>query len=142
MKNNKKIYSDFERDIKTVHWKDILIKDKNPNIETFMKINGNVFVSELIAIIKNLHKKNKKIKDQYKNGGVSLEISVGIHANSNIMIGFSESDFTEILDFCIKFYEKYEMYESCQKILKIKEQIISEKVTIESSIKNTKKDDL
>ena len=100
MTNNKKKYSDFERDIKTVHWKEILIKDKNPHIESFMKINGNVFVSELIAIIKNLHKKNKKIKDQYKNGGVSLEISVGIHANSNIMIGFSESDFTEILDFC------------------------------------------
>lgn len=126
--NNKKTYLDFERNIDTVSWKEILLKENNPNIESFLRINGNVFVSELVGIIKSLYKKNKQIKSKYKDSGTSLEISVGIHANSNILIGFNESEFAEILDYCINFYETLEKYENCQKILKIKESIVGDSV--------------
>lgn len=131
--NSKKNYLDFERNIETVSWKKILLKENNPNIESFLKINGDVFVSELVGVIRNLHKKNKQVKNKYKDGGVSLEITVGIHANSNVLIGFNESEFAEILDYCIRYYEILEKYENCQKILKIKESIISDSVTNDKS---------
>lgn len=118
-------YADTERDTKTIHWKELLLEEKNPNVVPFIKYNGDIFFSEFLNIIKNVYKKGVEITKKNKKETISFNIEMAIHINCNYLISFTDSDFEDILNYCLDFFEKKEMYELCSEVVELKKEIYS-----------------
>jgi hypothetical protein len=116
-------YEHTERDMKLVHWKELLSEKTNPNVIPFIKYNGDIFFSEFVSIIKNIHKKGIEITKKNKKETISFNIEMPIHVNCNYLITFTDSDFVDILDYCLIFFEAKEMYEACSEIVELKKVI-------------------
>lgn len=117
-------YKKTEREIIPIFWKDLLLEKNNKNIKPFLKWNGDIFISELYGVIVGLHQKNQEIRKSKKiTGGISMDIEVAVHVNCNHLITFTEKDFPDLLDYCIKYFEQKEDYERCAKIFKLKNEI-------------------
>lgn len=118
-------YRDTERIITPIHWEDLLLESNNPYIVPFLKWNGDIFVSEMWNVIRNLYTKTDEVLKKNKTGGVGMDVEVAIHVNCDYLISFKDSDFSEMLDWVIAYYEKKEKYEKCAEIVKFKKEMKS-----------------
>ncbi len=94
-----------------VNWRTYLDPTNNPRVERFLKKRGDVVLKKIVEHIKKANEDGKE------------SVYVMVHPNVSRITEVKSEEYTEVLEFCIKFFEETENYELCQKILDIKNEI-------------------
>ena len=94
-----------ELTISTVDWRKYLDVNVNPRAKRFLDSRGD---DVLWQIAQNLHKNSNS------------RLVMLVHENAPSGIEIKSTDYNEVFDLCIKYFESKEHYEKCQKILSFK----------------------
>ena len=99
--------------LNTVDWRKYLIEDDdNPRIKRFLESRGTSIFTELTRGINSANKNGRN------------KIVVVVHPNAGNAILIKESEFMEVYDIAIKYFEKNENYEGCSEVKKNKSTFI------------------
>lgn len=114
--------------ISTIHWSKYLDPTKNPRVKNFLKYRGDDVMWQVAL---NVHKAG--------NGGKHSKdkLAMIIHENAPYAISIHSSEYTEVLDLAIKYFQDKEEYEKCATIVGFKQDILQKKV-IKSKSKEQK----
>jgi superfamily II helicase len=96
----------------TVKWRKYLDVNTNPRAKSFLESRGD---DVLWQIASNIHQSATKKK--------SKELVLMIHPNAGAVIRIDESEYTEVLNLCLTWFESRENYSVCSKIQKFSENI-------------------
>ena len=110
----------------TVHWKRYLDWTRNNRIKRFVESRGNHVFWQISQNIRKADSNNKE----------SLTMVVHEHAPSAIRI--PKEDYMEVMNLCIKWFEINEDYETCEKIVKYRSSMTSNKKKIKETTIETK----
>jgi hypothetical protein len=102
--------------ISTVHWSKYLDETKNPRVKNFLKHRGDDVMWQVAL---NVHKSGK-IGKHTKERLVML-----IHENAPYAINIPESEYIDVLDLTLNYFQDKEEYEKCAKILQFKKDVIN-----------------
>jgi hypothetical protein len=113
-----------ERAFSTVNWRRYLDIKSNPRAESFLEQRGD---DVLWQIASNIHKGcvHKKQK----------EIVLLIHPNAGAVIRIPQSEYLELLQLCLSWFEVREQYKKCSEI----QRFIKNVKKIKKPTKNIKK---
>lgn len=114
--------------ISTIHWSKYLDPTKNPRVKNFLKYRGDDVMWQVAL---NVHKSG--------NGGKHSKdkLAMIIHENAPYAISIHSSEYTQVLDLAIKYFQDKEEYEKCATIVGFKQDILQKKV-IKSKSKEQK----
>ena len=99
--------------LNTVDLRKYLIEDDdNPRIKRFLESRGTSIFTELTRGINSANKNGRN------------KIVVVVHPNAGNAILIKESEFMEVYDIAIKYFEKNENYEGCSEVSKYKSNFI------------------
>jgi|TARA_B100001094_G_scaffold170796_1_gene165182 hypothetical protein len=108
----------------TVKWRKYLDVNTNPRAKSFLESRGD---DVLWQIASNIHQSATKKK--------SKELVLMIHPNAGAVIRIDESEYTEVLNLCLTWFESRENYSVCSKIQKFSENIYKLKKSSKSKKK-------
>lgn len=89
-----------------VDWRYYLDSSTNHRVDRFLELTGEEVLNQLYTNIRNSIMKKKS----------TLEIL--LHPNVSSVTIINESEFEEVLDFCLKWFMENEHYEMCSEIMK------------------------
>lgn len=99
----------MEKTLPTVHWKKYLdINNGNPQVKKFLESRGD---DVLWQIAQNIQRCNRRGKDS---------LVMVIHENAPAAILIERSDYQNVLDLSLSWFEHKEYYERCKEILDFK----------------------
>jgi|TARA_B110000902_G_scaffold240011_1_gene289140 aconitase A len=102
--------------LNTVDWRKYLIEDNdNPRIKKFLESRGNSVFVELTRAV-NFANKNGRDK-----------IVLIVHPNAGNAILIKETEYMEVYDIAMKYFEKNENYEACSLVSKYKTNFLKRK---------------
>ena len=99
------------RSFTTVGWEKYLIPT-NPFVEKFLEINGNDVLWQIAQNIWNANKNNKHT------------CVFVVHNNAGSVVLIEKKDYITVLNYCISWFVKKELYERCVEIEKFKSDLI------------------
>lgn len=100
--------------ISTIHWSKYLDPTKNPRVKNFLKYRGDDVMWQVAL---NVHKSG--------NGGKHSKdkLAMIIHENAPYAISIHSSEYTQVLDLAIKYFQDKEEYEKCAEIVRFKDDV-------------------
>lgn len=102
--------------VSTIHWSKYLDESVNPRVKNFLKHRGD---DVMWQVAQNVHKSGKEGKHT-KERLVML-----IHENAPYAINIPQSEYLDVLDLSLQYFQDREQYEKCSEIVKFKENIIN-----------------
>lgn len=103
-----------QKTISTVSWRKYLDSTNNPRVEKFLKNRGSSVLWQISQKIHNFSNNQNH---------VIPELVMIVHPNAPAAILIPHSDYNNVLDLALDFFEKKEDYEKCQKIVQFKKDI-------------------
>jgi len=103
-----------QRIVSTVPWRKYLDSTKNPRVKKFLKNRGD---DVLWQVSQGIHKGSRD------SNNVKSELVMVVHPNAPAAILIPYSDYQDVLELALEFFEKKEEYEKCQQIVKFKNDI-------------------
>lgn len=100
--------------VQTIHWSKYLDETKNPRVKNFLKYRGDDVMWQVAL---NVHKSG--------NGGKYSKdrLVMLIHENAPYAINIPQSEYQDVLDLSLKYFEKKEDYEKCAEIVRFKDDV-------------------
>lgn len=112
------------RTFTTVGWERYLNPVDNPYVQNFLDKNGDQVLNQIALNIHNAILLNKD------------SIAFVVHSNAQSVVVIPKSDYLEVLNHCMKWFETKEDYEMCGKIQKFKEEFNLPKKVSHKKIQN------
>lgn len=114
--------------LQTIHWSKYLDERKNPRVKNFLKHRGDDVMWQVALNVHKSGKEGKYTKDR---------LVMLVHENAPYAINIPESEYLDVLDISLKYFQDKEEYEKCSEIVKFKENIKSYRNKLrENSLKN------
>ena len=106
--------------ISTVHWSKYLDPTKNPRVKNFLKYRGDDVMWQVAL---NVHKAG--------NGGKHSKdkLAMIIHENAPYAISIQSSEYPQVLDLAIKYFQDKEQYEKCATLVGFKQDVLHKKIS-------------
>lgn len=101
----------MKKALPTVNWKLYFNNKENPRAKRFLENRGYELFTQIGANIVRAKKGNKK------------EVVFLPHPNAFSIISVPETEFTEFLNFALKWFQDKEQYENCSKVVVWKNKI-------------------
>lgn len=90
--------------VNTIHWRKYLDVNENPRAKTFLDSRGDDVMWQLGSNIQRAARLNK------------AELNMLIHENAPYAIKIKNSDYKEVMQMCLKWFETKEEYEKCSEV--------------------------
>lgn len=100
-----------EQTVSTIHWSKYLDETVNPRVKGFLKERGDDVMWQVSQNIKRAKKRDLE------------RLVIMVHENAPYAIRIPKSEFDEVLDLTLKYFEKKESYERCARIVEFKNYI-------------------
>lgn len=100
--------------INTIHWSKYLDEQKNPRVKNFLKHRGDDVMWQVAL---NVHKSG--------NGGKHTKdrLVMIVHENAPYAIDIPQSDYQDVLELSLRYFEKKEDYLKCAEIVRFKDDV-------------------
>ena len=100
--------------VSTIHWSKYLDVSKNPRVKNFLKYRGDDVMWQVAL---NVHKAGR--------GGTGQKESLAmiVHENAPYAIHIPKSEYLDVLDLTIKYFQDKEEYEKCAEIMRFKDDV-------------------
>lgn len=104
--------------INTIHWSKYLDETKNPRVKNFLKHRGDDVMWQVAQNVFKSGNGGKYAKDR---------LVMLVHENAPYAINIPDTDYVEVLDLALNYFQNKEEYEKCAKILEFKNSVIEKK---------------
>jgi hypothetical protein len=101
--------------VSTIHWSKYLDVTKNPRVKNFLKYRGDDVMWQVAL---NVHKSGRGGKNDRER------LVMIVHENAPYAIHIPESEYLDVLDLTIRYFQDKEEYEKCATIVKFKQDIL------------------
>lgn len=102
--------------LQTIHWSKYLDERKNPRVKNFLKHRGDDVMWQVAINVFKSGNGGKYAKDR---------LVMLVHENAPYAINIPESEYIDVLDLTLKYFQDKEQYEKCAKILEFKNSVIN-----------------
>lgn len=109
----------IRRHLPTVNWKVYFNDKENPRAKKFLEMRGYELFTQIGANIVRAKKANKS------------EVVFLAHPNAFSIVSVPENEYTDFLNFALKWFQDKEQYEDCSKVVNWKNKLkqLESKVT-------------
>lgn len=95
----------------TVSWKRFLDEKVNPKVNEFLDSAGVDVLTQIIEIVEKASKRNQE------------EVAVLLYPTASAIALIKREEYEEVLEICLRWFEKKEYYEQCADIQKVTERV-------------------
>ena len=111
--------------VSTIHWSKYLDETKNPRVKNFLKHRGD---DVMWQVAQNCHKNGWRDRER---------LVMIIHENAPYAINIPKTEYQDVLDLALKYFERKEDYLKCAEIVRFKDDVKNKRNSKHNNNKET-----